>query len=205
MATWQTPSGGGGYWIANGDGIYNNNSENIGIGTNSPITKLHVEGGTVYANNSNYSSLYINTTGIGTVGAQFHSQGPAINAQGSFGIEATETNTGVIGNSTAQNDGVGVSGVAECATCDTLRATSEYGTALYVVRGNVVDNGGRWSRRYDINGLGVSEINIFEASDINDMVYGGRRFNTCRSYQSLAHMEQWKLGTHLPFLSWNLF
>ncbi len=33
-----------GQWIVNGSNIYNNNIGNIGIGTNSPETKLHVNG-----------------------------------------------------------------------------------------------------------------------------------------------------------------
>jgi len=39
--------GGGGYWAANGNNIYNTNSGNVGIGTTSPTAKLDVEGGNI--------------------------------------------------------------------------------------------------------------------------------------------------------------
>ncbi|MGE0634809.1 MAG: beta strand repeat-containing protein [Bacteroidia bacterium] len=172
LATWQTPSGGGGggQWTTSGLDIYNSNQDNVGIGTTTPYTKLHVEG-SAYFNSSSYYGVAIDNSGIGNTGLDVDASGPAINASGLFGLDATGTNTGVIGTSTAPTDGVGVSGVAECQTCDALRATSEYGTALYVVKGNVVDNGGRWSKRYDVNGASVSEINILEAANANDMVY----------------------------------
>ncbi|MFQ5805248.1 MAG: hypothetical protein ACE5I3_02220 [Phycisphaerae bacterium] len=35
--------GGGGYWSASGDDIYNNNAGNVGIGTTSPISMLEVQ------------------------------------------------------------------------------------------------------------------------------------------------------------------
>jgi hypothetical protein len=38
------PGGAGGYWAANGVNIYNTNSGNVGLGTNSPLEKLHVAG-----------------------------------------------------------------------------------------------------------------------------------------------------------------
>jgi len=36
--------GSGGYWAASGNDIYNNNSGNVGVGTGSPLDKLHVAG-----------------------------------------------------------------------------------------------------------------------------------------------------------------
>ena len=38
------PGGAGGYWAANGVNIFSTNSGNIGVGTNSPLDKLHVAG-----------------------------------------------------------------------------------------------------------------------------------------------------------------
>ncbi len=38
------PGGAGGHWAASGDDIYNTNFGNIGVGTNSPLEKLHVTG-----------------------------------------------------------------------------------------------------------------------------------------------------------------
>ena len=37
---------GSGLWLANGNDIYNSNSGNVGIGTTSPVTKLHISGST---------------------------------------------------------------------------------------------------------------------------------------------------------------
>ena len=41
LASWQ-PASGGGYWAANGNDIYNTNTGNVGIGINTPGTKLEV-------------------------------------------------------------------------------------------------------------------------------------------------------------------
>jgi hypothetical protein len=46
-ASWQDLSlipGGGGYWTASSNDIYNNNTGNVGVGTNLPTSKLHVAG-----------------------------------------------------------------------------------------------------------------------------------------------------------------
>ena len=43
-ASWQPAGSGSGFWSANGSNVYNNNSGNVGIGSNNPINKLQVEG-----------------------------------------------------------------------------------------------------------------------------------------------------------------
>ena len=43
-ASWQPSGSGSGFWSANGSNVYNNNSGNVGIGSNNPINKLQVEG-----------------------------------------------------------------------------------------------------------------------------------------------------------------
>jgi hypothetical protein len=44
-------AGGGGYWAASGNNIYNTNTGNVGIGTTTPVQKLHVEGNTYISGN----------------------------------------------------------------------------------------------------------------------------------------------------------
>ena len=39
-------------WTLSGNDIYNNNSGNVGIGTSSPSTKLHVQGSSIIANST---------------------------------------------------------------------------------------------------------------------------------------------------------
>lgn len=40
---WTSISGGTNYWTKVGNDIYNNNSGNVGVGTNAPTTKFHIE------------------------------------------------------------------------------------------------------------------------------------------------------------------
>lgn len=61
VASWQTPSGGGGssQWTTATNDIYNNNSGNVGIGTSTPGVKFDVSG----AVRSNTSISVVNTYG----------------------------------------------------------------------------------------------------------------------------------------------
>ena len=49
--SWQNASGSSN-WTLSGNDIYNNNSGNVGIGSTSPSTKLHVEGSSIIANST---------------------------------------------------------------------------------------------------------------------------------------------------------
>jgi hypothetical protein len=171
LATWQTPSGGGGggYWTASGNDIYNNNADYVGIGTSTPAVKLHVEG-RAYVNSADVETMRVQSSGIGNVGLNVLSEGPAITSSGLFGLDALGTNTGVIGTSAAQTDGVGVSGVAICSTCDAIRATSDYGTAIRIVQGKVVDDGGKFMFRVSANPTDLSQIDLIQADQQSDYV-----------------------------------
>lgn len=46
--TWK-PFSGESHWIANGENIYNANTENVGIGTSTPTAKLHIDAGEIAA------------------------------------------------------------------------------------------------------------------------------------------------------------
>ena len=43
LASWQTPTGGGGHWVANGNDIHNANTGNVGIGITDPSVPLEVK------------------------------------------------------------------------------------------------------------------------------------------------------------------
>jgi len=61
LASWQTPYTGDTDWIISGTNMYSGVSDNVGIGTTSPLTKLHVSG------NGTYSAAFMNgNVGIGT-------------------------------------------------------------------------------------------------------------------------------------------
>jgi hypothetical protein len=49
---WQSMSGGSSQWTTNGSDINNSNAGNVGIGTNTPLTKLQVEGTSIIATNT---------------------------------------------------------------------------------------------------------------------------------------------------------
>ncbi|MCX6785787.1 MAG: hypothetical protein NTZ18_02970 [Candidatus Komeilibacteria bacterium] len=60
LATWAA-GGGGGVWTTSGNNIYNNNADNVGIGTITPNTKLHISSpGTTELTITGASQDYIN-------------------------------------------------------------------------------------------------------------------------------------------------
>lgn len=61
LASWQTPSGGGGgsiLWFESGDNVYRS-SGNVGIGTSTPSEKLEVIGSAIVGDNSSSSFLHV--------------------------------------------------------------------------------------------------------------------------------------------------
>ena len=71
---WAPVGAGTGFWTANGNDIYNNNSGNVGIGISTPQFKLDVNGVARVGNHTgNTSSFEINfgTSGVGTYRSAF--------------------------------------------------------------------------------------------------------------------------------------
>jgi hypothetical protein len=73
-------------WDNCGNNIYNNNSGNVGIGTNTPIYKLDVSGRTIIRN-----SLYMNRTDISDVSGIYFSSGSYIKEGSSFDISSNRS------------------------------------------------------------------------------------------------------------------
>ena len=116
-----TAGGGGGFWSASGNDIYNNNAGNVGIGTNDPQTALDVSSATTTAiralaqtgTNGNYGTgieakgglCGIRASAIGSgSGAQSGVEGWAINGSG--------CSTGVSGFANSSGHNYGVYGLA---------------------------------------------------------------------------------------------
>ena len=73
-------------WTSTGNNIYNNNSGNIGIGTNTPSSKLDVNGRAIIRD-----SLYMNGSDISDVSGIYFKDGTYIGHGSSFDINSNET------------------------------------------------------------------------------------------------------------------
>jgi trimeric autotransporter adhesin len=122
-------SGGDPYWAASGANIHNTNTGNVGIGTSTPVYKLHV----LASGGANPVAFLRNTgTGPGLRAETAGASGTGIFASGNYkGIEAwgagsngigvyggggpSGTSMGVQGV-TSSTDGMGVSGIASATT-----------------------------------------------------------------------------------------
>jgi hypothetical protein len=123
------PSGGGGYWQANGNHINNTNSGNVGIGTSTPGAKLTIQDGSILS--------------IGTaIGSNFPSSGPGWKLMyfapyGSFRVGAVtggqwdQVNTGQYSFATGFD--TIASGSFSVATGNGTAATGNYAVAMGVL------------------------------------------------------------------------
>jgi hypothetical protein len=108
LASWQTPSGGGGSdsdWVINGSDMYSGVSGNIGIGTTTPFAKITVADGTIWAGNSTLGGEAIygvasnsgDTTNYGGYFRAYGSTGQGVNATATglngYGITASANNS----------------------------------------------------------------------------------------------------------------
>lgn len=157
LATWQTPSGGGGgggEWSTATGGIYNTNLTNVGIGTNQPYAKLHVEGGQSFFTGNINDVVRVTGTGtdLSAVGIQA-TNGTGLNINAKNGIYAESPEIAVKAVSTATSGGAGLSAESYSGTGAAVLAKNTHysGAALKVENGGVVDTGGKWSYRATVN------------------------------------------------------
>jgi hypothetical protein len=156
LASWQTPSGGGGgsQWSNAIQGIYNTDLTNVGIGTNQPYAKLHVEGGQVFFTGNINDVLRVTGTGtdLSAVGIQA-TNGTGLNINAKNGIYAESPEISVKAVSTATSGGAGLSAESYSGTGAAVLAKNTHysGAALKVENGGVVDTGGKWSYRATVN------------------------------------------------------
>lgn len=97
-------------WTQSGNNIYNNNTANVGIGTNTPVNKLDVEGGVAIG--TTYSGLSAAPT-----------NGAIIQGKVGIGIIAPGAQLHVVGSNTTESAGY-FANILNSSTVSTLVATS---------------------------------------------------------------------------------
>ncbi|MCG3166064.1 MAG: hypothetical protein POELPBGB_01840 [Bacteroidia bacterium] len=177
LATWQTPSGGGGggQWSNTTGGIYNTDLTNVGIGTSLPYAKLHVEGGQVFFTGNINDVLRVTGTGtdLSAVGIQALN-GTGLNTNAKIGIDAQGSVTGVKAVTIATSGGAGLTAESYSGTGAAVEAyNSVYsGPALKIINGGVVDVGGKWSYRATVNSGDPTVIWLYYPNpQSSDMIY----------------------------------
>lgn len=177
LATWQTPSGGGGggQWSNTSGGIYNTDLTNVGIGTSQPYGKLHVEGGQIFFTGNINDVLRVTGTGadLSAVGIQA-TNGTGLNINAKNGIYAESPEIAVKAVSTATSGGAGLSAESYSGTGAAVLAknTNYSGAALKIENGGVVDTGGKWSYRATVNSGDPTVIWLYYPNPLSsDMIY----------------------------------
>lgn len=111
-ATWVPFSGGADSdWIISGNDIYNGNTDNVGIGTASPSSKLHIAGTTTIGSTGGSSTLYSNDFSAGTVTVISNSGNTCTTGLTVWNISTVDAF------------------LTSCSTCSGDRAMIEYGTS----------------------------------------------------------------------------
>lgn len=177
LATWQTPSGGGGggQWSNTTGGIYNTDLTNVGIGTSLPYAKLHVEGGQIFFTGNINDVLRVTGTGtdLSAVGIQALN-GTGLNTNAKIGIDAQGSEIAVKAVSTATSGGAGLSAESYSGTGAAVIAKNTHysGVAFKIENGGVADTGGKWSFQVSVNPGDLSVIHLFYPSPLpSDMIY----------------------------------
>ncbi len=123
-------SGGSSIWAVSGNNIYNINTGNVGIGTNAPAHKLHVE------TSSGERALFSNHTATSGTAYAIYAQSASPDGRGIFGSTTATTGTtyGVHGQS-ASTAGRGVFGEATATSGTTYgvygQSSSSSGTGVF--------------------------------------------------------------------------
>jgi len=130
---------GGGYWTANGANIFNSNTGNVGIGTNTPQKKLEVGNGYdalingITVGKGNQNSINNTAFGNSTLAANVYSSTPSPGGTGNynsgFGALTLSTNTTGI-----YNTAIGASAIA-------YTTTGSYNTSVGALSLEGVGNG----------------------------------------------------------------
>lgn len=218
LATWQTPSGGGGggQWSNTTGGIYNTDLTNVGIGTSLPYAKLHVEGGQVFFTGNINDVLRVTGTGtdLSAVGIQALN-GTGLNTNAKIGIDAQGSVTGVKAVTIATSGGAGLTAESYSGTGAAVEAyNSVYsGPALKIINGGVVDVGGKWSYRATVNSGDPTVVWLNYPNPLStDMIYlqpvgtGNGALNHLLEWDSVN--SNWKIlpatGTFDVNLSFNV-
>jgi hypothetical protein len=135
---WDDPT-----WSNNGSNIYNNNIDNVGIGTNTPQHKLDVNGSVIIRD-----SLYMNGTDISDVSGIYFKDGSYIGHGNSFDIRSSEI-IKINDNSIVVNTS-GAIGIGKIPTEPTTLYKMDISGDL-AVRGEAYKpGGGSWSSISDI-------------------------------------------------------
>ncbi|MBX7182442.1 MAG: hypothetical protein K1X82_10040 [Bacteroidia bacterium] len=162
-------------WTTTTGGIYNTSLSNVGIGTNAPYAKLHVEGGQVFIKNNINGGLRVNNTGSNVSAVEFQaSSGTGLSVLAQTGIDVQATDIGITGVSVATSGGKGIYGVSYSGTGTAIEASNTHysGMAFKVSSGGVSDTGGKWSFKVYPNSIDLSQIYIsYPNPSINDMLY----------------------------------
>lgn len=167
------------YWRLNGTSIYNDNSGNVGIGTNTPTEKLMVMGGDVSFSDTVFAKVvrvgsasigiaiqgtggtygvsgngYLGVHGTGTVGTygmgtQYGAQGYSINGRGVYGYSMNGIGVQGAGGEYGVQ-GEGFFGVMGEGTSIGVIAKSNLGTGI-----DAFSSSGRGGLFYSANGYGI--------------------------------------------------
>lgn len=171
------PTGGGtNYWTANGANIYNNNTGNVGVKINAPVSPLHVASTTYGTNDAILTSAYTGTASYDAIGVLGNSKpldyygiggvfsGGYLGAAGLIQDALSEDYTGLLGQVGAIANGTGIY-VGTAGNAD--------GANGLAVGGNFVANG-------NVAGIGVvGEVSLLQnttIASINDLGNPGGYF-----------------------------
>jgi hypothetical protein len=187
LASWQTPTGGGGPdgdWAVSGNNMYSMPSGNVGVGTSSPTTKLDVNGQLRVRGGSPGAGKVLTSDAAGLASWQEPTDGNDgdwtlsgndiySSASGNVGIGTTDPGSKLeVAGFTVEDVGLSIIKATNTGRGLAVYGKSKEGTAVF---GEAERNTGvyGWSREHTgVNGTSLSGSGVKGISDTHWGVYG---------------------------------
>jgi len=147
---WKELGGGAGFWLANGNNIYNTNTGNVGIGTTAPGAKLEVAGQVKITGGSPGAGRVLTSDASGLATWQTIT---GTLPSGTSGQTLRHNGTSWVADSVIYNDGTNV-GIGTTSPGQKLHVagSTQIDGAIVSPEGTLRDDGGGWVRTYGDTG-----------------------------------------------------